>query len=64
MLRMRMLREITVMMMHLHGDVEEEAEQRFVVDGPADEATFGELRRRFSHHDAQPNSPQQQADFR
>ncbi len=44
-----------------HGDVEEEGEQRLVVDGPADEAALVELGRSLSHHDAQADPPQEQA---
>ncbi len=47
--------------MNSHGDVEEETQEGLVVDGPADEATLIKLRRRFPHHDAQADPPQEQA---
>jgi hypothetical protein len=45
---------------YLHGDVEEDGEEKLVVDGHGDEARLVELRRRLAHADAQPNAPHQQ----
>jgi len=45
---------------YLHGDVEEDGEEKFVVDGHRDETRLVELRGRLAHADAQPNTPHQQ----
>ena len=45
---------------YLHGHIEEEREQKLVVDGHGNESGFVEFRGRLSDDDAQPDAPNQE----
>lgn len=47
----------------VHGHVEEDREQEFVVNGHGDEAALVELGRRLADHDAQADPPQQEQEL-
>ena len=48
---------------YLRSDIEQDSQQKFVVDGQGDELALVELRRRLSHHNAQADSPHQKQHF-